>query len=552
MPRGSSAMLMTIARILAAALSGVTLVVVAPPINQAWLHWICFVPLLWALRADPPHQAPAPRRWYGVLPLVWELKEKSNRFNTFLGFVFGFASEFAIYWWLVDTVQRFSNFPTWLGVLVLVIFSLAHAIPFALVFGLVQPLRRHLGRAWLLVVPALLVVTEWLFPAQFPYQQGATQYRELWIFQIVSVTGVWGLSYLLVLVNCTLAEWLYRWRDGRRPWPWRVSVAVAVIFLLNLGFGAWRHGRIERALQQDARDLKVAILQQNITMMERYSQLPEEVVRGWFAHTRKLKGQRMDLVVWPEGSSPYNPHEGNMLKALGRMVQQGEFELLIGGGTNEITRDPATGEPGIVFHNSVYMMDRQGEITGRYDKLVPLPFGEYIPLAQTFPILKRWIQGPGDFRAGTEVVLLPADGYTIAAPICYEAIKPAIVQRMKGADLLVNVTNDAWFGHSAAAWEHAMLAAVRSTELGRPMLRIAYSGISMIVEPHGEIPYETPIFEDVAEVRSLRLATFDTIYWRLGFWFPVLCLLGSLVALELAWRRSLRPPAPTHRFVAGG
>jgi apolipoprotein N-acyltransferase len=545
-------MLLTIARILAAVASGVALVAVAPPTNQAWLHWVCFVPLLWALRSDPPHQAPKPRRWYGLLPLLWELKEKSNRFNTLLGFVFGFASEFAIYWWLVDTVSRFSNLPTWLGVLVLVVFALAHAIPFALVFGLVHPIRRHLGLGWLLVVPAVLVVTEWLFPAQFPYQQGATQYREPWVFQLVSVTGVWGLSFLLLLVNGTIAEWLYRWRDGRRPWPWRVSLLVAGVFLLNLGFGAWRHGRIERALDERARPLKVAILQQNITMEQRYSQLPEEVVRGWFAATRELKGQELDLVVWPEGSSPYNPHEGNMYKALGRMVTGGGFELLIGGGTHEYVQDPETGELGLLFTNSVYLMDRQGEIAGRYDKLVPLPFGEYIPLAETFPILKQWIQGPGDFRAGTEASILPADGYTIAAPICYEATKPEVVNRFKHADLLVNVTNDAWFGHSAAAWEHAMLAAVRSTELGRPTLRMAYSGISMIVEPHGDIPYETEIFADVAEVRTLRLATFDTIYWRLGIWFPVLCLLGSLVAFELAWRRSLRPRPATHRFVAAG
>ena len=545
-------MKMTIARILAAIVSGVALVAVAPPLNQAWLHWVCLVPLLWALRSDPPHQAPQPRRWYGVLPLLWELKEKSNRFNTLLGFIFGFASEFAIYWWLVDTVSRFSNFPMWLGVLVLVVFALAHALPFALVFGLAQPLRRHLGPAWLLVVPAVLVVTEWLFPAQFPYQQGATQYREPWIFQIVSVTGVYGLSFFLLLVNCTFAEWLYRWRDGRRPWPWRISLLVAGAFVLNLGFGAWRHGHIEQVLQHEARPLKVAILQQNITMEERYTQMPEEVVRGWFAATRKLKGQELDLVVWPEGSSPYNPHEGNMYKALGRMVTGGDFELLIGGGTHEYITDEATGEPGLLFHNSVYMMNATGDITGRYDKLAPLPFGEYIPLAQTFPILKKWIKGPGDFRAGTEASLLPADGYTIAAPICYEATRPDIVQRLKHADLFVNITNDAWFGHTAAAWEHAMLAAVRSTELGRPTLRMAYSGVSMIVEPHGDIPYETEIFTDVAEVRTLRLATFDTIYWRLGFWFPVLCLLGSLAAFELAWRRSLRPRPSSDRFVSSG
>jgi apolipoprotein N-acyltransferase len=530
-------MLLLSARVLAAIVSGVALVAVAPPRGQAWLHWLCFVPLLWALRADRAPRTPRPRRWYGLFPLLWELFEPSNRANTLLGLLFGFVSEFAIYLWLVDTVGRFSNLPVWLGLIVLVIFSGAHALPFAVVFGLVHPLRRRLDWGWLLAVPAVLVVTEWLFPALFPYQQGATQYRLPWVIQLASVTGVYGLSFLLLMVNGVLAEWVFRRRETR-PWPWRATLIVACVFAANLEFGAWRHAHIEAALQQ-ARELRVAVLQQNITMLERYAQAPEDVVRGWFRVTRRLGGQPVDLVVWPEGASPYNPFEGNMLKALARMCREGQFELLIGGGTYQYEVDPESRELNVVFYNSVYMMDRSGKITGRYDKLLPLPFGEYLPLGNVFPKLKEWIKGPGDFRAGTEPKLLPADGYQIAAPICYEAIQPDIVQQLKGADLFVNVTNDAWFGHSAASWEHAMLAAVRSTEFGRPLLREAYTGISMIVEPHGDIPYESPIFTELAEVHTLRLATFDTVYWRLGNWFPVLCLLGSLVALELAWRRSL-------------
>ena len=110
-------------RILAAIASGAALVLVAPPLNQAWLHWICFLPVLWAMQAGCAERPPTGRRWYGLLPILWELREPSNRFNSVLGLLFGYASEFAIYFWLVETVQRFSNLPTPLALLVLHIFA---------------------------------------------------------------------------------------------------------------------------------------------------------------------------------------------------------------------------------------------------------------------------------------------------------------------------------------------------------------------------------------------------------------------------------------------
>jgi len=468
-------------RILAATLSGVLLVFIAPPLNLAWLQYFSFVPLLWALSVEPQDPRPPPRGWYGLRPLLWELREPGNRTNLALGLLFGFASEAAIYSWLLETVRIFSNLPTWLALIVLHIFSLAHGLPFVLIFGLVRPLRRHLGAGWLWILPALVVAVEWLCPALFPYQQGAPQYRQAWIFQLASITGVWGLTYLVMLVNCTVAEWLYRWREQRRPLPWRPTVAVALIFAVNLAFGAWRHGRVELELDE-ARLLRVSILQQSITMKERMEQGGKEAIRGWVELTKQVMGQDIDLVVWPEGASPFNVHEGSMKKLLAQIVAAGDFELLVGGGTLEIKQDHESGKKRFLHYNSVYLMDRKGEIAGRYDKMVPLPFGEYLPFADVFPELRQWIKGPGNFRAGYEPTIFEAQGYTIAAPICYEAILQKAARKLKTADLFVNVTNDAWFGDTGCPHQHAMLAAVRSTELGRPTLRMAYTGVSMIVE----------------------------------------------------------------------
>ncbi len=498
-------------RVLAAAASGAVLVFVAPPVNLHWLHWVSFLPLLWAMR------------------------EGETGRNVRLALFSGYAAQVTIFFWLVETVVRFSNLHVALGYLCLHLFGLAFSVPF-LGFAFVHPLRRHLGLAWVFVLPALLVASEYLWPQLFPWYQGVGQYRTTWLWQLASVTGVWGLSYLVLLSNCVLAEALWRAREGRRP-PWGALAAFVALYGAAVGYGAWRHPRVEAVLAR-ARVLQVSMLQQHWTMEERLETPARIEVERWFESTAAIGGQGADFVIWPEGACAYNPAEGKMHEALAAMVRVGGFDLLVGGGTSERNVDPGTGTRHTVHYNSAWFLDRTGAIRGRYDKMIPLPFGEYLPFAGTFPILKEWIQGPGDFRAGTVATIFQGDGFTFGTPICYEAILHRVGRWFKDVDLIVNITNDAWFGDTNCPYQHAMLAAIRAVELGRPVLRIAHSGINMIVEPHGRILYETEPFTDEAVVRPLRLGTVDTLYRRWGDWFPWLCTLVALGGIGLAaWRR---------------
>ncbi|MCA9573470.1 MAG: apolipoprotein N-acyltransferase, partial [Myxococcales bacterium] len=189
-------------------------------------------------------------------------------------------------------------------------------------------------------------------------------------------------------------------------------------------------------------------------------------------------------------------------------------------------------------YNSLYLFGEDGDVLGRYDKTVPLPFGEYLPLSSTFPILREWIVGPGDFRAGKDANVLVGNHATLATPICYEAILPDTCRSFDDPGLFVNVTNDAWFGDSAAPWQHGMLAASRTTELGVPMIRSTYSGISFVAEPHGVIHAETELFVPARRLVEVRLATFPTFYARFGDWFVGLCF---LLVLALEARARLAP-----------
>jgi apolipoprotein N-acyltransferase len=212
--------------------------------------------------------------------------------------------------------------------------------------------------------------------------------------------------------------------------------------------------------------------------------------------------------------------------------------MIVGGGTRERQADTEMGESKVQIFNSVYFFGKDGQIKSRYDKMVPLPFGEYLPFAQTFPWLADLIQGPGSFRAGTEAVIFESEHGRISTPICYEAILTYVCRKFENPQLFVNVTNDAWFGDTAATHQHAMLAMVRSAELGIPLYRSTYTGSSMAVEPHGHVHSQTGVYEQVRRIVTVRMLDIPTFYRKYGDWFVLLCLFSLLLASAIApWRR---------------
>ncbi len=520
-------MMSLLPRLFAAALSGALLLVISAPMNIHWLHWFSFVPLFWALRPG------------------------ETRRNALLGYVTGWIGVFLCFFWLIETVVRFSSLPWVAGLAVHLLFTTFFALNYPVVFGLVHWLRERLGAGWVVVLPALLVATEKLMPALFPYYQGVSQYRTGYLWQLASVTGVYGLSYLVMLSNAVLAEFVYRQREGGRQLWWSPLVVIGLI-AASIGWGKSRYDAVEAELSK-APTVRVAMLQQGVSMEERLMAPALTWLASWVELTKDAVPYRPDLVIWPEGAVPFNPHDERPANALGgrspkeyfeAMTEGGGFDLLIGGGTYEPHEPDEYGKT-FTSYNSVYLFNRDGELDGRYDKMVPLPFGEYIPLSDTFPFLKGIVQGPGDFQAGTEPVAFDVrthegQAYSFTVPICYEGIIEGTMRDLSEADVFVNITNDAWFGNTTNPHQHAMLAAVQAMHFGRPMVRIAYTGINVIVEPHGELRHETEPFTTVVAVEELRLWKTDTFFARLGWLFPWLCVLGSIVGIGIGRARGPR------------
>lgn len=506
-----------ILRIAVTVVAAASLSLLAAPTNLHWLHWVALVPMFWVLRAETP------------------------RANFWLGWLYGLVGVALLFRWLVDTIVVFSNLGIVLAVGVLLLFGAAFGSPYAILWSAVHRLRRRLGPGWILALPALQVVLEYasMYVLLFPYNHGVSQYRFPLTWQLASVTGVWGVTALLFFVNSVLGEWIYRAREGGpAPVGWLCSAVWTVS--LVIAFGAWRFERVE-AILREAPTVRIAQLQSSLDMEYRMSHSTAQAFRDWVNATEALPAGSVDLVVWPEGACPYDLNVGKAVQILSEVAAAGDFEMVIGGGSRERVPDPDMGEAKVRLYNSVYFFERTGEVTGRYDKMVPLPFGEYFPFGDWVPWLRDSIEGIGGFRAGKEPVVWQGEHGGLAAPICYEAILPSVIRRFGAADLIVNVTNDAWFGDTAAPSQHAMLAAVRSVELGIGMYRSAYTGISMVVEPHGNIHSETEPFVDLSRAVTVRRATVPTLYRRFGDWFVAVCGIGLFLALLAApWLPSRR------------
>lgn len=489
---------------------------------------------------------PAPTNWHlfhwvAYLPMFWALDPRTPRANFRLSWIWGAVHLIVIFRWIAATIVTFAAVvPIPVAWLIVGLFGVVYGIPYIFVWIGVHPLRRRLGSAWVLAWPAWFVVVEWLsmWLTLFPFNHGVTQYNTPYTWQLANITGIYGLTFVVTFVNAVLAEAMYRWQEGRR-WPIGWMAGAAATLAAVVSYGAWRYERIEATLRE-AETLTWGQIQTSKGMEWRLTHRAAEAFADWLRLTKAIP-RGTDLTVWPEGACPYSLADvkgraPRHTRILGDLAREQEIELIVGAGTY-VRQEDEDGQRTSINFNSVYHFLPDGTVSDRYDKMVPLPFGEYWPFGSFLKDLS-YALGIGNFRPGHEPVVFEGTKAKMSSPICYEAILPHVCRRFDDAELFVTVTNDAWFLDTAAPHLHAMLAAVRATELGVPVIRSAYTGVSFVVEPHGAILHETAPFTDVNRVVEVRLATFDTFYRRYGDWFVALC--GGALALGWAFAPALR------------
>ncbi|MFB3819534.1 MAG: apolipoprotein N-acyltransferase [Candidatus Methylomirabilales bacterium] len=460
-----------------------------------------FPPLDWGLLA-----------FVGLAPLFLALPGASRRAAGGLGYAYGLAFFLATIPWVITTMTVYGKLPFVLSVLVLLLLAGVLALyPAAFAVLLREGEARLPLPGWLLPVVAALLwvgleVARTFLLSGFPWALlGYTQYRQPTVRLLAAALGVYGISGLVVLVNAALARLLLTLPSGRRP-EGLAAAGLAVVALL--GTGAYAHGLWRDPTGGEPQT--VALLQGNIDQSIKWDEgFQARTLEIYERLARRAAAERPALIVWPETAVPfflrYEPVLGERVLRLARELG---IPMLVGSPDASADR----------LYNSAFLVMPDGRIAERYDKRHLVPFGEYVPLQSLLFFVEKMVVGIGDFGRGREATVFPLDGLSFGTMICYEVIFPGEVREFAraGARLLVNITNDAWFGRSGAPAQHLAMAALRAVENGSYLVRAANTGISAVIAPTGAIQAATELFREAAITGRVRPRQTETFYTRTG------------------------------------
>ncbi len=356
--------------------------------------------------------------------------------------------------------------------------------------------------------------------------------------QFASVTGVFGVSLWMAVVNALVLGVVLG-----RP---RAPRLVALVLLLSLPLV---HGVLTLGNDSWERTVRVAVVQPNIGARLKWDPEFKELSFSRLERLSLAAGEEEPaFIVWPETATPsYLLREQEDLSRVGAAARAAGAPILTG--FPDLTFDSEEG--GYCSYNSALLVNARGVVLGKYDKIHLVPFGEAIPFERAFPVLRSVDFGEADFRRGRERLVFETDGARFSVLICFEAIFPRLVREFvdEGAGVLVNITNDVWYGRTSMPFQHAQMAVMRAIENRRSLARSANSGISLFTDPYGRVISKTGIFEEAVLVEDLPVSAERTFYTRHG-WLIAWLMLGAallLVALAVpggaAGRQGAQPPS---------
>jgi apolipoprotein N-acyltransferase len=341
------------------------------------------------------------------------------------------------------------------------------------------------------------------------------------VIQIAELTGVYGVSLVIVAVNAAIA--------GCFVLAWRPAVAgVAIVGLLvggTLAFGNWR-----LAAPAPPSEVNVAIMQPSIEQPLKFDPaFASTTLAIYLTLTSRAGADRPDLIVWPETAAPAPlRRDPELLRTLGALAGSLRVPLLVG----SIDIDGST-PPKV--RNTAFLLTERG-IVGRYDKIQLVPFGEYVPLSGLIGFVRGWAEFIAELEPGSTASVFSGPPAPFGVVICYEGIFPELVREFVkgGARLIVNMTNDAWFGRTSGPWQHLAMYPLRAVEHRVAVVRAANTGVSAFIAPTGKIMRRVQLYERTTVTERLPLRARETVYSRFGDWLAYLSL--AVAAAVLAHR----------------
>ena len=520
-----------------ALLSGVLLSLSFPKFGHSVIAWVSLAPLLLVLS--------------GRLGSIERLSGKSQSIISSspdtgwacaLGLLTGFGYFTGTLYWITGVMVTYGGLNLWQGIAVNGLLVAGLSV-FPLLFTLtVALLSSRLGWLRLIVIPSVWVATELgrtHVLGGFPWALvGYSQVNVLPVVQIASVVGVYGVSWLVVMINVALVDCvLVRGRERV------INVGCAALTLiLVVVWGSWRLS--DNKLPREGTSIRIGIVQGNIAQKDKRSLgLRQSILETYLTASRKVAAEGARLIVWPESATPF-VFEENIAgsEMVRKLAIEANVHVLFGS-------EEVKNEPTFQYFNAAFLVNQNGRSDGVYRKMHLVPFGEYVPFRQVLFFADKLVASVSDFSAGTTPSTFVVDGHRMSTAICYEVVYPALIHQFigEGSELITTITNDAWFGRSSAPHQHFGQAAMRAVEQGRYLVRSANTGISGIVDPYGRVLAQTELFTRDTVVGDVRWLQGKTIYGRTGDLFAYLCSLLSIAGLLVLGTMRLSRKPSVHR-----
>ncbi len=477
--------------------------------------------------------------WFAMVPSLFAIERATTRRRALLyGWFTGFVANAGGFYWIIGLLERFGHLPWPVAAFGFSLLAGYQAVVFLLFAWAAREIRRSTSLPMTLVAPIVMVAFELLVPFIFPWYLAITQAWQIHVIQIADLTGPLGVTALLMMVNGAIYDVITRRRAALVP-------AGAALAILGgaLGYGHVRINQLHSALAA-APHIKVGVVQPNVSFDMKGIENPnfaDAQLADLQRRSQELDALGADLILWTESSYPFAlPRDLKNDPPLSTRahIRRGFKAPLVMGA---ITADPR--DPDAYPYNTALMLDAEGHFTAKFDKIFLLMFGEYIPGLETFPWLKKIMpRAAGHFARGKQVASFPFEHagqtYRLGPMICYEDILPAFGRKLAALHphLLVNITNDAWFGETSEPWEHLQLAVYRSVELRTDLVRAVNTGVSAYVDATGAVyaktyavdPAKHPKGADKAIADVALLEGGHTVYAAVGDLFGYLNAAATL------------------------
>jgi len=471
--------------------------------------------------------------WFALVPLFLALQGKNLKKSFLYGFIAGAVYFSGILYWILPLRMPITIFAT---IILVAYLALSFGL-FSLCFNFLSVKFKQSALNYVFFAAILWVSIEYLRtlgPLGFPWGFIAySQWQNLMLIQISDITGVYGVSFVLILFNAALAWIIYQYRkpfDVKRlataSAMWMSLILISVLIFVFF-YGMKNVAKYTSVVSDKANEVDVALVQGNIDQDKKWDSSYLSQSLGTYINITREMRTFPDLIVWPETAITLSLNENESLRVLAKNFTKtcGTYFLT---GVDETEKGK--------YYNRAVLFSPDGEIAGSYDKIHLVPFGEQTPyiLKIIFPFLKTMIKGE-DFVSGKERTVFVHPKTKFGVNVCFESIFPDETRQYakNGSEILINLTNDAWFGRTCAPYQHFSINVFRAVENRMEIARAANSGISGFVNKLGQPQFTTKIYTQNLSRTFMKLRNETTFYTRFGDIFSIVCLISFLILLVI-------------------